>query len=71
MLVADEAGERPLAARFAHDAAGLTALCRTLVGLNVQLVALERPDGLRKTAAGRTEREALAGKPTTINPPRR
>lgn len=46
VLVADEAGERLLAATFAHDEAGLRALCLTLVRLNVQLVAVERPDGL-------------------------
>jgi transposase len=46
VLVADEAGEQLLAATFAHDEAGLTALCRALVRLDVQLVAVERPDGL-------------------------
>jgi len=46
VLVADEAGERLLAATFAHDEAGLTALCRALARLNVQLVAVERPDGV-------------------------
>jgi transposase len=30
----------------AHDEAGLTALCRALVRLDVQLVAVERPDGV-------------------------
>ena len=46
VLVADAAGERLLAATFAHDEAGLRALCRALVGLGVGLVAIERPDGL-------------------------
>ena len=46
VLVADEAGEQVLAATFAHDENGLRALCRTLVRLNVALVAIERPDGL-------------------------
>jgi hypothetical protein len=32
-----------LAATFAHDEKGLPALCRQLVRLNVQLVAIERP----------------------------
>jgi transposase len=31
---------------FAHDEKGLRALCRTLVRLKVQLVTIERPDGL-------------------------
>ena len=46
VLVADEAGEELLAATFAHDEAGLRALCRALVRLEVALVAIERPDGL-------------------------
>ena len=44
--VCDEAGEELLAATFAHDEKGLRALCRTLLGLKVVLVAIERPDGL-------------------------
>src|SRR5436305_3805994 len=46
VLVADEAGAEVLAATFAHDGQGLTALCRALVRLDVGLVAIERPDGL-------------------------
>jgi hypothetical protein len=46
VLVADEAGERVLAATFAHDEAGVSALCGTLVRAKVQLVAVERPDGV-------------------------
>jgi transposase len=46
VLVADESGEELLAATFAHDEKGLRALCRALVRLKVQLVAIERPDGL-------------------------
>src|SRR6516162_3284975 len=46
VLVADAAGEKLLAATFAHDERGLRALCRELVRLRVQLVAVERPDGL-------------------------
>jgi transposase len=46
VLVADAAGERLLAATFAHDEPGLRSLCRQLVRLNVTLVAIERPDGL-------------------------
>ena len=42
----DEAGEELLAATFAHDEAGLRSLCRALVRLKVELVAIERPDGL-------------------------
>ena len=46
VLVADEAGEELLAATFAHDEAGLRALCRALVRLKVVRVAIERPDGV-------------------------
>ena len=46
VLVADEAGEELLAATFAHDERGLRSLCRALVRLEVELVAIERPDGL-------------------------
>jgi len=46
VLVADAAGERLLAATFAHDENGLRSLCRQLLRLNVALVAIERPDGL-------------------------
>ena len=44
--VCDEAGEELLAATFVHDESGLRALCRALLRLKVQLVAIERPDGL-------------------------
>jgi transposase len=46
VFVADEAGEELLSAAFAHDEAGLRALCCQLVRLQVALVAIERPDGL-------------------------
>jgi transposase len=46
VLVADAAGEELLAATFVHDEQGLRALCRQLVRLKVELVAIERPDGL-------------------------
>jgi transposase len=44
--VCDEAGGELLAATFVHDEKGLRALCRTLLRLKVELVAIERPDGL-------------------------
>jgi Transposase len=46
VLVCDEAGGELLAATFAHDEKGLRALCRALLRLEVELVAIERPDGL-------------------------
>jgi transposase len=44
--VTDEAGEELLEATFAHDERGLRALCRALLRLKVELVAIERADGL-------------------------
>ena len=46
VLVADETGGQLLSATFAHEEKGLRALCRSLVRLGVELVAIERPDGL-------------------------
>jgi transposase len=46
VLVADGDGERVWAETVTHDEAGITRLCRTLVTLGVQRVAVERPDGL-------------------------
>ena len=46
VLVCDEAGEELLAATFAHDEAGLRSLCRALVRARVELVAIERPNGV-------------------------
>jgi len=46
VLVQDAGGKELLAATFAHDERGLTALGNTLVRLGVVLVAIERPDGL-------------------------
>ncbi|MGO9754434.1 MAG: hypothetical protein ACLP22_23735, partial [Solirubrobacteraceae bacterium] len=42
----ESAGVRLLSATFAHDEQGVRSLCRQLVGLEVELVAIERPDGL-------------------------
>ena len=44
--VCDETGEELAAATYAHDENGLGALCRALLRLKVELVAIERPDGL-------------------------
>jgi transposase len=46
VLVAEADGQRVLARTFTHDERGLGALCGTLVSLGVELVAIERPDGL-------------------------
>src|SRR5207237_3941758 len=39
-------GERWWGATVTHDEAGLTRLCRALVTLGVERIAVERPDGL-------------------------
>ena len=46
VVVEDGDGKRLWAATVAHDEAGLNRLCRELVRLGVQRVAVERPDGL-------------------------
>jgi len=46
VLIEDPAGEQLLAATFAHDEDGVSALCAALVCFAVELVAIERPDGL-------------------------
>ena len=46
VVVQEADGETVLEATFAHDERGIQALCRALVRLGVQLVAIERPDGL-------------------------
>jgi hypothetical protein len=46
VVIQDATGEEVLAATYVHDERGLSALCSTLVRLNVVLVAIERPDGL-------------------------
>jgi hypothetical protein len=45
LLIEDPAGEELLAGTFAHTEAGI-AVCAALVRHEVQLVAIERPDGL-------------------------
>jgi hypothetical protein len=53
--IADEHGSPPLERRFEHSEAGLDGLIRLLLARRVELVAIERPDGLlvgRLLAAG-------------------
>jgi transposase len=44
--VVDKDGRIVEGRRYQHDERGITALCRRLVNLGVELVAVERPDGL-------------------------
>jgi transposase len=46
VLIEDSAGEELLATTFVHDEDGVSALCAALVCFDVELVAIERPDGL-------------------------
>ncbi|HZO77958.1 MAG TPA: transposase [Solirubrobacteraceae bacterium] len=46
VCVVDERGRIVQGRRYRHDEPGIRALCERLVRLEVQLVAIERPDGL-------------------------
>ena len=46
VLIADDAGNPLLGETFAHDETGITALCDALVCFEVEVVAIERPDGV-------------------------
>lgn len=46
VLITDPAGNELLAATFSHDESGITSLCTTLVKRDVEVVAIERPDGV-------------------------
>jgi transposase len=46
VLIEDNGGEQLLAATFAHDEDGVSGLCAALECFEVELVAIERPDGL-------------------------
>lgn len=46
VLIADQSGNELLAATFSHDESGITSLCATLVKRDVEVIAIERPDGL-------------------------
>jgi transposase len=46
VLIEDPAGEELLATTFVHDEDGVSALCAALECFEVEVVAIERPDGL-------------------------
>lgn len=46
VLIEDPVGEELLAETFVHDEDGVGALCRALACFEVEVVAIERPDGL-------------------------
>jgi transposase len=45
-LIADETGNELLGETFMHDESGITGLCDALVCFEVEVVAIERPDGV-------------------------
>jgi transposase len=46
LCVLDADGRRAFEGRFAHDERGLSGLCRKLVQMGVERVAIERPEGI-------------------------
>ncbi len=46
VLIADDAGKVLLGETFKHDEGGITALCDALRSFEVEVVAIERPDGV-------------------------
>ena len=46
ILIEDLAGEELLAGTFAHDEDGIRSLCGALACFEVEIVAIERPDGV-------------------------
>jgi transposase len=46
VLIADQSGKELFAGTFVHDEPGITSLCAGLVKHDVEVVAIERPDGL-------------------------
>jgi hypothetical protein len=46
VLIADDAGDRLLAETFVHDEQGVSALCDALLRFEVEVVAIERGDGV-------------------------
>jgi len=46
VLIESRAGEELLGATFCHDEDGISALCAALVCFEVEVVAIERPEGL-------------------------
>jgi transposase len=46
VLIEDPAGEELLGATFAHDEDGVSGLCAALACFDVEVVAIERPEGL-------------------------
>jgi hypothetical protein len=46
LCLIEESGRKILEGRYAHDGRGIAKLCRSLVELGVERVAIERPEGV-------------------------
>src|ERR671912_2040429 len=46
LCLIDGDGRKVLEGRFAHEEGGIAELCRELVGMGVERVAIERPEGV-------------------------
>jgi transposase len=64
VLIEDPAGEVLLAATFSHDEDGVSALRAALACFEVEVVAIERPDGLLVDRLLEAEMRVLALHPT-------
>jgi transposase len=70
MLIEDPAGEELLAATFAHDEDGVSALCAALACFEVEVVAIERPDGVLVERLLESAVRVLALHPNQVKPAR-
>ena len=66
VLIAAADGERLLGETFAHDEPGITALCDALRCFEVELVAIERGDGVVGRAVARGWGRVLALHPNQV-----
>jgi transposase len=66
VLIEDPAGRELSAGTFSHDEAGLSALCKALVRFEVEVVAIERPDGVLVERLLETSVQVLALHPNQV-----
>ena len=66
VLIADVAGKELFAGTFAHDESGITSLCAALIRRDVEVVAIERPDGLLVERLLETGIQVLALHPNQV-----
>jgi transposase len=66
VLIADQSGQELFAGTFVHDEPGITSLCAGLVKHDVEVVAIERPDGLLVERLLETGIQVLALHPNQV-----